>query len=425
MVDRYIRAKLVFGSAITTDKIRDFVQNAKTAGLALDDDALDKLIVRMTEGNASRLGNETAQTMQTLVGGHATKQTAKWLQGLGLSTGFTSQGGGNATIHGLKGSDLLQVDQMQWANEVLLPALIKKGVLSDANIKKREAFLRKSDPNIDPKALRERAESGLIAGAIAPSGMRSTVTDNLAHAIANELLINRDVQQMKSVSGAAQLAADVGKNPVAALAQLTGALTDFAATVGGPLMGPATAGLEKLTNAVKFAEKQLADFDKGHPGAAPYANAAVTGGLGLGVWTVAKGIWNKMFGGGGGAEVGGGAAVAGGGWGTYLPGVATALGLILGDESGNKGIAAILKKAHPEDWYGPQLPAGAPMQLPGATPATPVGAMPLRRYMAAIRAARRPGRIPIIRSNPLRRSAYRAKRRSSTRSMSTSASSRG
>jgi hypothetical protein len=281
MVDRYIRAKQVFGSAITTDKIRDFVQNAKTAGLALDDDALDKLIVRMTEGNASRLGNETAQTMQTLVGGHATKQTAKWLVSMGLATGFTPQGGGAATIHGLKGSDTLQVDQMAWANQILLPALEKHGVLSDANVKKREELLRKADPGIDPKALRERAEEGLIAGAIAPSGMRSTVTDNLAHAIALQRLNERDVAQMKGASSSEDLAARVGQNPIAALAQLTGALTDFAATVGGPLMGPATAGLEKLTNAVKFAEKELAAFDKAHPELAPAANAAAAGGGGL------------------------------------------------------------------------------------------------------------------------------------------------
>ena len=57
----------------------------------------------MTEGNASRLGNETAQTLQTLVGGHATKQTAKWLVDMGLATGLTPQGGGTATINGLAG----------------------------------------------------------------------------------------------------------------------------------------------------------------------------------------------------------------------------------------------------------------------------------------------------------------------------------
>jgi hypothetical protein len=259
MVDRYIRAKQVFGTAITTDKIRDFVQNAKTAGLALDDDALDKLIVRMTEGNASRLGNETAQTMQTLVGGHATKQTAQWLQGLGLSTGFTSQGGGHATIRGLKGSDLLQVDQMAWANQVLLPALEQKGVLSDANIKKREAWLKKSDPNIDPRALQERAEEGLIAGAIAPSGMRSTVTDNLAHAIALQRLNDRDVTAMKQADGSDALALKAAQNLIAAMKELTGSIENFASVVGGPLMAPAAKALDALAHGIEYLTKALVE----------------------------------------------------------------------------------------------------------------------------------------------------------------------
>jgi hypothetical protein len=124
MFDSYIRAKQVFGSAIDSSKVRDYVQNAKGANFGIGEDQFFwQNIVRMTEGNASRLGNETAQTLQTLVGGHATKQTARWLVDMGLATGFTPQGGGAATIHGLKGSDTLQVNQLDWANQVLLPAL--------------------------------------------------------------------------------------------------------------------------------------------------------------------------------------------------------------------------------------------------------------------------------------------------------------
>jgi hypothetical protein len=124
MFDAYIRAKQVFGSAIDSSKIRDYVQNAKGANFGIGEEQFFwQNIVRMTEGNASRLGNETAQTLQTLVGGHATKQTARWLVDMGLATGFTPQGGGAATIHGLTGSGTLQVDQLTWATDVLLPAL--------------------------------------------------------------------------------------------------------------------------------------------------------------------------------------------------------------------------------------------------------------------------------------------------------------
>jgi hypothetical protein len=250
MFDSYIRAKQVFGSAIDSSKVRDYVQNAKGANFGIGEDQFFwQNIVRMTEGNASRLGNETAQTLQTLVGGHATKQTARWLVDMGLATGFTPQGGGAATVQGLKGSDTLQVNQLDWANQVLLPALQAHGVLSEENIAKREALLRKDNPNIDERTLKERAESGLISAAIAGSGMRTTVTDNLAHAIANELLIGRDVQQMKGASGMAA-AADIGQNPVAAMKELTGAITNFGAVLASPMMGDAARSLDSLARSI-------------------------------------------------------------------------------------------------------------------------------------------------------------------------------
>jgi hypothetical protein len=259
MFDSYIRAKQVFGSAIDSSKVRDYVQNAKGANFGIGEDQFFwQNIVRMTEGNASRLGNETAQTLQTLVGGHATKQTARWLVDMGLATGFTPQGGGAATIHGLQGSDVLQVNQLDWANQVLLPALQKHGVLSEENIAKREALLRKDNPNIDERAARERAEAGLISSAVARSGMRTTVTDNLSHAIANELLISRDVQQMKGASGLGA-AADVGKNPIAAMKEFTGSIENFASVVGGPLMAPAAKALDALAHGIESLTKALAN----------------------------------------------------------------------------------------------------------------------------------------------------------------------
>ena len=58
--------------------------------------------------------------------------------------------------------------------------------------------------------------------------MRTTVTDNLAHAIANELLIGRDVAQMKNASGSAALAASIGQNPAAVMAEITNSISNFA-----------------------------------------------------------------------------------------------------------------------------------------------------------------------------------------------------
>lgn len=197
MFDAYIRAKQQFGTGISSDKIRDYVQNAKAANFGIGEEQFFwQDIVRMTEGNSARLGNETAQTMQTLVGGHAQKQTAKWLLGLGLADGFTPMGASAARIEGLHGSDVLQTNSMDWANTVLLPALKAHGYLNDKDLKKREDVLRKDSPGMSEDTIKERAMDQAIANAAMQSGMRSTVTDLLTHSIVNEPLIKRDVLGM-------------------------------------------------------------------------------------------------------------------------------------------------------------------------------------------------------------------------------------
>jgi len=390
MFDAYIRAKQVFGSAIDSSKIRDYVENAKGANFGIGEEQFFwQNIVRMTEGNASRLGNETAQTLQTLVGGHATKQTARWLVSLGLASGFTPQGGGAATIRGLVGSGLLQVNQLDWAVQNLLPALRSHGVLSEENIKQREALLRRDNPNIDERALRERAEAGLISAAVARSGMRTTVTDNLAHAIANELLIGRDVAQMRNASGSAALAASVGQNPTAALAELTGSISQFGATVASPVVQAAAPIMHSLAKAIEDASASLGAFNKAHPVAAPatYAGAGAVGAAGVG-WAMWKGLTGfvgglgRMLGLGSGAAGGaagmeGAAAAAGSGLSRIVgaaAGAASLPGLINLLTDDNRTPAARANDAAVLNWFkhwfaGP----GAPMQLPGARPAAAVG----------------------------------------------------
>jgi hypothetical protein len=80
----------------------------------------------------------------------------------------------------------------------------------------------------------------------------------------------------------------------------------------------------------------------------------------------------------GGAAAGSATAAGGGGLAALMRSpLAAAIGLNLGDASGNAGIAGILKKG--PNWSDQDIKnwaAGAPMQLPGATPATPAGVMP-------------------------------------------------
>ncbi len=239
-------------------------------------------------------------------------------------------------------------------------------MLSEENVKKREAPLRKDNPNIDERALRERAEAGLISGAIAGSGMRTTVTDNLAHAIANELLIQRDVAQMKGASSSRELAANIGQNPTAVMAELSGSLSNLAATVMSPAVAAAAPMIDRLSKAIETFGNAVGDFNKKHPNAAiAEAPAAIAAGGSATIWGASKVFgWVKgLLGLGGG---GGGAAGGAAGGGTAIsPAVRASTGVL-----GRLGLAA---GASPlMDVVGPLLLLRQAAEL--ANPTTPAGA---------------------------------------------------
>jgi hypothetical protein len=290
MFDAYLRAKQVLGSAIDSSKVLDFVMNAKGANFSLGDDTFFKqLFIRMSEGNASRLGNETAQTLQTLVGGHAQMQTAQWLKDLGLADGFQKTGGGHAMIVGLHGSDQLQTDQMAWANGTLLPALQASGALSEDKIKSRMDLLKQGSPGMDDRAAHERAVMGLVTAEISKSGMRTTVTDNLAHAIVNKLLVDRDMAALGKASGLGA-ADDLTKSPAAAFEEFKNSFTNFASVVGGPLMAPAAKALDSMAHSIESFTAALDAWQKANPTMAGITSGAVTGGALLGSGSAALGV---------------------------------------------------------------------------------------------------------------------------------------
>jgi hypothetical protein len=320
LTDAFVRAKQVYGSAITSEAVQTFVANAKASNFSLGDNAFYReLFARLAEGNAARFGNETSQTLQTLVGGHALKQTAQWLVDHGLADGFTPMGGGAARINGLKGSDLLQTDQGAWANQYLFPSL--KDALSADRVKAREDMLRadarKADPNavIDEKSLTERAINALAAAEVMKMGVRGTVADNLTHWIANMELIKRDSAQMDRVAGRDENAAAVGRSPAAAMAEFTGAVTSFASVVGGPLMAPAAKILDALAHSLGGLGESLAAWQKSNPtealatSAAAVTAAAAGGGAAIlgGVGGAAKAVGLDSVGG----ALGGGASMLG------------------------------------------------------------------------------------------------------------------
>jgi len=246
------------------------------------------------------------------------KQSAQWLVGKGLinQNQIVDGKGGKFYIRGnIKDAAMLSGDPTTWADSVMLPAIKNSGVLDDAKVAERMRLMsdqEKKRTGVAPneEALRERAQAGLISDDLYHSGFRGTVIDQIAHAIVNSPLINRDTAAMGKLP-AAEIAADVGKNPVAAFAELGSALSNFGDVLASPAIKAAGPVLDSLAHHVADAADALQKWEAAHPQA---ATAASTGALGAGA-AAAGWLGYKMYAGitslfGGGGAAGGGAAGA-------------------------------------------------------------------------------------------------------------------
>lgn len=301
LMTAYVRGKQTFGTAISADKVRDLVANSKSSNFSISDPAFfENGMARLAQGNASRLGNEMSQTLSTLVGGHMTKQGAMWLVDRGLITEdqIVKGGGGKFSIKGsVKSQDLLSTDPTAWAQQVLLPSLQNSGVLNEDAIKQRMSVLRKGDPKGDPHTLEERAIHSLISDSLAKSGFRATVTDNLVHAIGNEVMIKRNVEQMKAAKGL-DAADTLGQNPVAAFQEFMNSVSSFAGVLTGPAMQSAGQTLHSLADGISYFTSKLETWQKAHPTQSKVLGEGVLGGTAAaGTWTVWE-LYKKWFGGG-------------------------------------------------------------------------------------------------------------------------------
>ena len=289
ITDLYFRSKQVFGSALNSDMIRDLVANAKAANFSLSDKSFAESVIMTTEGNASRVGNEIAQTVNTLVGGHMQKQTARWLINMGLATGFKTQGSDKVTLTGITESDLLETDRQDWANKVLLPHILKHAPhVAEKDVEARMKMLRdaalKLDPNaqVDERSLHERAESALIATQIQKMGVRTTVANQLSHLIANQHLIERDLAAVQNTSSPEQAAALIKENPVAAFTEFTNSFENLAAVVVSPAVKAIAPLLDELAHAMARLAEEAARIQKEHPDLAIAGGAGAIGGVALG-----------------------------------------------------------------------------------------------------------------------------------------------
>lgn len=290
----YVKAKQTYGEFITSAMYRDFVMNAKAANFSLSNEAFLTLVpAQMASMNAARLGNETAQTFNTLVGGRITKATGKWLVESGLIDEKQLEKTGPASyriLGGVKGADLLGASPMEWTAKYLTPAIERHlGHLEDpdnAKVKDRMELLRqqelKSNPNakVDEHALRERAIHGLASDFIAQSGMRNTVVDQLVHLFANAKLLESDIARWQEAPG---FKAEVNnaKNPLAAWEEFKTSLEGFAASITNPVMGNAAKTLDNWSRSIAKTAVDLNEYFEKHPdiGKGVAVGAVAAGGL--------------------------------------------------------------------------------------------------------------------------------------------------
>lgn len=350
IMEAFVRAKQVFGVAVHSDSLRDYVQNAKASNFAMSDPAFyGSTLSRLSQGNASRLGNQASQVMTTLVGGKMTKMGAEWLSNVGLIAPdqIKSGGGGKFYIDGdVKGVEQLSTDPTAWSQQVLMPALQAAGFLAKEKIDARMKVLRDADPKSNAHVIEERAIHGLVADALMKTGFRSTVTDFLAHAIGNELITQRGVEQMNAAKGLGA-SETLGQNPVAAFGELTTSIANFGAVLTSPAMQQAggvmhslAAGISSVTQSLKTWQDDNPNAAKAAGVAAPAAAAAAGGWV---TWKGASSLWNR-FGGGGAAR--GAAQRAGGG---LLAGSLGAAGRLLSGPIGAGALTAgVLNSADSE-----------------------------------------------------------------------------
>ncbi|MCW2319167.1 hypothetical protein M2322_004736 [Rhodoblastus acidophilus] len=302
MTDAYLRAKQVFGSAIASQMVRDYTANAKGANFSVGDEQFFREnLVRMSEGNASRLGNEVNQTLASLKGSMK-KSAGKWLVELGIAkaSDMENMGGGAVRFkNGFEGSNLLETHQGQWARTVLKEAIEKKGILSDDKVEARMKMLRdqelRANPNaqIDELYLRHRATEGLVSAHLAKSGFRSTVIDNLAHLIGNEHLLERDAQAMGQASGS-KAGDRIAENPVATWKELTESLSTFATVVGSPAMQSVSSTLDGMSRGIASFSQSLAEWEKANPTLAKIGSGGAIAGMGAGGAALLYGAFNGL-----------------------------------------------------------------------------------------------------------------------------------
>lgn len=301
--DSYLRGKQAFGPALTAEALETAAANAKSAGVALSPEQLLRdVMVRLTTGNAARIGNEYAQTFASFTSGKFTKGTIDRLieDGLYERSQLVKDGGGHYHLKGgVKGQDLLASDPSIWATQVFLPSLKAAGKLSDKEIdakaEKIKADEKSRGRSVSDNEAHEQAYHQVVASEINALGVKGTIADNLAHLIAMADMLERDKKLMENAKGL-DAATDVAKNPLASAKEVGTSAENLTTTVLGPSVQNLGVHLDNLSDLFSQATKWFSGWQKEHPDAATGLGYGVMGGVTAGGGLLGAEVFSHLFG---------------------------------------------------------------------------------------------------------------------------------
>jgi hypothetical protein len=353
-LNNFIKSQQAFGSQISTETALAAYRNAKQSIYGWSPEFRKKYFPTLLQSSGQQGGTEMMTALNNFIGQHMQQSELRALASAGFVQNKDLIYNKVGDVKGLKpGAQLFEADTFksniaQWAWDFHDTFMGRKGATEDKF-------------------------SDLIARM--PRNMAALIAF-LNH---NRGRIQRDAATLDLPVGlAAAKDSSLAQNPGAGLAALGSAITQFGAEVTGPAVKAAGPILLALTQDIQAAAAVLHKAAKDHPVEATVGSAGAIAGAG---WLGLKALgWVKgWLGLGGGAT--GGATAAGGGLGRILgvnPAAALALPLALSSDTGPAHPSSETNAEALRRWiWG----APGPMQLPGASPASPVGTV-LEPYRA-------------------------------------------
>ena len=381
--DRYLnettKMRQIFGDQIKMGTYLSAIQNAHAAAYDWSDEFKYRYLPTLLQMSGEQGGTQIATGYSNYVGQHMQQSELRALAKNGFVNSSDLIHNKVGDVRGIReGAQLFESDMfmkniVQWALDFHREYLKRKGA-SESGFSKLVARM-------------PRNMGGMIEG--------------IVH---GELRFERDAGLIANApGGTAASDSFLGQNPSAALEALRESIAQFGAVVTGPAVQAAGPAMAKLAQAITTVSTAAEQFEKAHPNAGAAASSAATYGGGAavlwGLWKMISGFGKFLgFGGGGGAggavSTGGGVEAAGGGLGRILGGVVGGASLpgfidmITADNRSRAGEGDRSRRSSIGFSAGfPAAAPGAPMQLPGAQPASSIGTV-----IEAYKAAMLPGR---------------------------------